>query len=495
MRGISKVAKAVGATLGTSGSNALIQTLERPGFLVTNDGFSVANSVKLADPLEELGRIILVEAINRANRASGDGSSTTCVLTQAILEEGSKYIGETSPMEIKRSLEACIPLIEQSVKNQTREVTIDTVGQVAAISAEDEGIGAMIQEIYQKIGKDGVIQWDVSKTPDDSYSIGTGITIHGATYVSPYMCDIDEGGNLSNTVRWSDVPVLLCRQKVTSAADFNTLFQELHNKDIREIAIFCDDIDVPVIADLIRTRAVRGFKSVVIKMPVLWNNEWWEDLALASGATIISGLSGVSLQKATEEHLGKFAHLTVTKEDTFVDGIKDMKVHIASLQEEGSDQALQRAQRLNTRTARYFVGGHSESSLAYRRLKVEDALNTASCALEHGIVPGGGLALFEISKIIENPILKAALQIPMKTIVSNSGFDKLIKSDFYLEVGKLAPGEGFDSKERRVRNMFKAGIVDAADVVLGAVKSAIGVAAAVLTTDSVVLYPKDEATQ
>lgn len=487
MVGVRKIANAVGMTMGTSGQNSLIECIERPGHYSTNDGYSIANSIKLAEPLEEMGRLVLLEAINRANKSSGDGSSTTCVLTSAILEEGMKHIGESSPMEIKRSLEACIPTIEESINSQKKEVDVNNVAQVATISAEDEKIGKMIQEIYKKIGKEGIIHWDVSKTAEDSYSIGTGITIHGATYASPYMCDISEEGNLSNTIRWKNPQILLCRQKIASATELNDLLQSLFNKDIRELVIFCDEIEVPVIADLIRTRAVRGFKTAVIKMPVLWRDEWWEDLALVTNATPINPLTGLNLQKAGIEHLGSVENIVVTKEDTFLDGIQSLKKHIKALQEEGSEASLLRASRLNTKTARYFVGAHSESALAYRRLKVEDALNAAACALENGVVAGGGIALRQVEftgNSVGEKILKSALNEPFKRIVTNAG----LSEESLVSKKNL----GFDSRTGNIVDMFEAGIIDPTDVVLNAVRNAIGVAASILTIGTVVTLPREE---
>lgn len=491
MSGIAKVADAVGRTMGTAGSNAIIEVLERPGYFTTNDGYSLANAIKLSDPLERLGHRILLESINRANKQSGDGSSTTCVLTAAILEEGMKHIGEVSPMELKRSLEACIPIIEASLASQTKNITVDTVGAVASISAEDEGIGKIIQEIYQKISKDGVIQWDISKTSEDSYAIGTGITIEGASYISPYMCDIDEKGALSTSVRWKDAVILLLRQKVTSAIEFEKLFKELFDEEVRELAIFVNEIEAPVVADLIRTRAMRGFKSAVIKMPVLWRDEWWEDLALATGAKIIDSTLGLSITKATGNDMGSVGYLTVTKESTYLEGIKDLSKHIMALKVDGSDEALNRAARLNMRTARYFVGGHSESALAYRRLKVEDAINSASCALEHGVVPGGGIALLNarisLPQSLAGKILTGSLKAPFNNIVANFG-----KNPEEFGTDLVGGAQGFNSKTGEIVDMIEANIIDAADVVVNAVRNAIGVAASILTVGKVVIIPKDD---
>ena len=286
--GIKKAADAVGSTMGTNGSNSLIEMIENPGYIATNDGATILTSIKFDDPIEEIGRKILVEAVSRANKKTGDGSSTTTVTTAAINEEGQKHIGQASAMDIKRSLEDCIPILGKAIEAQAKEITVDDVKWVATISAEDEAIGSLIQEIYQKIGKDGIIHWDISKTTEDSYSIGSGITVNGASFLSPYMCDIDEkSGQFTNQARWSNPYVLITRQKISSAADFNSLFQTMYNKEIKEVVVFCDEIEATVIPDLIQTRAVRGFKTLVVKMPVLWKDQWYEDLALASGATIV----------------------------------------------------------------------------------------------------------------------------------------------------------------------------------------------------------------
>lgn len=496
MEGVRKGAEAVAATLGTSGSNSLIECVENPRHFATNDGATILASIKLADPIEEIGRAILFEAVSRANRASGDGSSTTCVLTQAILQEGMKYIGEVSPMEIKRSLEACIPLIEKSLSEQKREITVDTVGQVATISAEDEEIGNRIQEIYQKIGKDGIIQWDISKTPEDSYSIGTGIKIDWATYVAPYMAD--EGGT---TIRVSNPKILLTRRKITTALEFENLFRDLFQSGVKEIVVFCEDIDVQVISDLYKTQRIQGFRTIVIKMPILWRQEWWEDLSLATGAKVIDEISGIQLKDAKQEHIGTVNHIGITKEDTFLDGIQDLSKHILSLKVDGSDEALQRAARLNINTARYFVGAHSESALAYRRLKCEDAINSASAALENGILPGGGIALSHSGESILNgndttlggKILDVALRKPLEQIIKNTG--KSVEDVTGWIAIAFFGGEktrGFDSRTGTLVDMFETGIVDAYDVVLNAITSAIGVAASILTCQSVIILPRDE---
>ena len=490
MNGVKKISDAVGVTMGTSGSNSLIECIENPQHYSTNDGFTIANSIKLENPLEEMGRKVLLEAINRANKSSGDGSSTTCVLTSAILDEGMKHIGEKSPMEIKRSLEVCIPLIEASINGQKRDVSVENVADVASISAEDSEIGERIQEIYKQIGKEGIIYWDVSKTEQDFYSIGSGLTINGATYASPYMGDMVSPTEFSTIATMKNPRVLLVRNKITSGEDFGNLFQKLYIKEIKEIVLFCDEIEIPAIVHFILTQQQRGFRTLVIKMPTLWKDEWWQDLALTSGATIVDALSGIKIKEIEEKHLGTFGNIRVTKEDTYIDGIKDVSAHIEELKKDGSDASLFRASRLNVKTARYFVGAPSESALAYRRLKVEDAINAASCALDNGIVAGGGIALLNASNDLQEDtigaiILKEALKRPFHQIMENYG-----KLDASIEGN--AKTLGFDTRTGQIVNMFDAGIVDPADVVMNAVKNAIGVAATILTIGNVIILPRED---
>lgn len=489
MAGIHKVAPAVAITLGTAGKNSLIECIESPGSYPTNDGYSIINSIRLADPLEDMGRQKLCEAINRANKYSGDGSSTTCVLTAAILEEGMKHLGEANSMDIKRSLEACIPLIESSLNAQKKNITVDTVAQVASISAEDEGIGGRIQEIYKTIGKEGIINWDISKTSDDSYLIGTGLTIHGATYLSRYMCDLNTNG-FSTEVRLENIKVLLAKKKITSTTDFDGLFESLFNQDIKEILIFVEEIEPPIVNSLIQARQKLGFRAVVVKMPVLWADEWWEDLALASGATLIDSASGIKMRNLTIEHLGVFGNVIINREDTIIEGIKDISQHSMALKVEGTEKSLIRVGRLNTQTARYFVGAHSESALAYRRLKVEDAINAAACGLESGVVVGGGKALVNAANELPNKgvgavILKKALLSPFNQIASNAGIKQYDISEIGLE-------EGFNSSTGNIENLVEKGIVDPTDVVINAVKNAIGVAASILTCETVITLPHVE---
>jgi chaperonin GroEL len=494
--GIRKCAQAVGVTMGTGGSNSIIEAIAEPGHLMTNDGISILEAIKLADPIEEMGRKILLEAVKRANKQSGDGSSTATVLTAAIIEEGLKHLQDASPMDIKRSLEACVAQIVESINQQKREVEIREVGAVAAISAEDESIGALIQEIYEQIGKDGLIYWDVSKTDRDSYSIGTGITVDGAGYATPYMCDATSTGQNTGQIRIQNPKILITKQKITTANDLGNIGALLNSKEIKDLVIFCEDFDPLVISDLVQTRIVRGFRFALVKMPVLWKDWWYEDLQQATGATLLDATLGLPLKSVKEEHLGTVSHIIITKSDTYLDGIKDVTEHIKSLEALGTDDAKVRIARLNTRTARYYVGAPSESALSYKRLKVEDAISAAYQALHGGVVAGGGSALVFVANTIGTAsdsfgwrILKEALKAPARQIAANAGHPSMVIGDDYDNV------HGFDTKSGEFVDMFEAKITDPAPVVLNAVRNAISVAATVLTADTVVVLPRQQEVQ
>lgn len=498
MSGIRKIADAVGATMGTGGSNAIIEMIENPQHITSNDGWTIANSILLADPLEDMGRKILLESINRANKASGDGSSTTCVLTAAIIEEGIKYLPEAHSMEIKRQLEDCIPLIEARIKSQTRQIidengTLDftALENVATISSEDPQIGAKIAEIYTKIGNSGIIHWDISKTAEDSYTLGSGITIEGATYFSAYMCDADEKGQSTNEIRIKNPYILVTKQKFSTAGDLNGVAATLNAQEIKDLIVFADDIDPLVVPDLIKTRMLRGFRIAVVKMPVLWKDQWFEDLAKTTGARVVDPAAGLAMKDVMLTDLGRCGNILITKDSAFLDGIKDMSDHIADLNKMVDDDSKLRASRLNTKTARYFVGAHSDSALSHRRLKVEDAISAAWQALNGGIVAGGGSALasIELPDTIGGNILTQAFKEPARRIASNAGYPEMVIGNDYKN------GRGYDTKTAQFCDMFEAGIIDPANIVLNAAKNAVSVAAAIITAKTVVTLPRMEEPQ
>ena len=495
IRGIRRCAEVVGSTMGTAGYNSIIEAIEAPQFFSTNDGWTILNAIKFADPMEELGSKILVEAVARANKNSGDGSSTTCVLTAAIIEEGLKYVDKYAPMVIKRSLEGCIPLVEKAVLDQKHNVELNEVGAVATISAEDAEIGAKIQEIYEQIGKDGLIYWEASKTPEDHYTIGRGITINGAGYRSQYMCDVEEAsGRFTGVASLKDAPILIVKEKITSGTQFNKLFDAMYGQGLRDLVLFYDESEPQFITEMVATRAKTKFRVILVKMPVIYGQEWFEDLAAVSNATAIDPAQGVWLKDVNTAHLGKVGNIVITKDDTYIDGLNPelVELHVKHLASDDSDAGKARVARLNTKTARYFVGAHSESALAYRRLKVEDAISAAYHALQGGVVPGGGIALLNAAKSmgvsdVGQEILFNALRAPMMRIINN-----VATNPAFLD--RLGGKMGYDTRTSTVVDMLEAKIIDPVPIILNAVKNSISVATSVLTANAVVLLPKEQPT-
>lgn len=506
MAGIRKVTPAVASTLGSYGKNSLLESFAYPGSYPTNDGFSIINAIKLSNPLEDMGRGKLCEATNRANKKNGDGSSTTCVLTSAILEEGMKHLDGISPMALKKSLEDSLPIIEKSLQAQKKEL-VDKEGnidfklleQVAAISAESSEIGNMIAEIYKKIGKEGVVNWSASKTGEDFYEIGAGIKIDLATYADRHMCDFVDN-NFTWQATMQNPSVLLAKSKITSpnemgGVDSNGnaygLIGDLVREGIKDLVIFCDEMDGSVLNGFIAATLQRaqglGIRFLVIKMPTVFNDLWWEDLEKASGGKIISGGSGIKIKDVKASHLGRFGKIIATRDNTFIDGIQDLTTHSLALKVEGSDESLARVARLNTKSAVYFVGANSDSTLRQKRDKVEDAINSAWAAMQHGILPGGGIALLNAAKEVDNDILKEALQEPYRNIIKNAGIENGFRG-----FDTFKDSYGYDTRTGKIVDMFDAGIVDSYDIVLGAITNAVSVASGILTCNSVVLLPRNE---
>jgi len=486
LAGITKCADIVGSTMGAGGANVVIEAIESPGHLVTNDGATILEHIHFVDPLENMGKNILMESVRRANKQSGDGSSTTTVLTRAILKEGESFF-DVPKMDIKRSLEDCIPEIEKIIAEIKKDITVEEVGMVATVAAEDETIGNTIQEIYTKIGKDGIIYWDLSKTTEDSYVIGSGITVEDSGFYSPYMCDITTNGQTTNQIKIKNPVVIITKQKISKAQEFNQIAMLLHGDGVSDVVVFCDEIDPLVIPDLLKTRMEKGFRIILVKVPTLWKDEWYEDLAMTSGATVIDPSGGKFIKDITKHDTGTFDNIIITKESVFIDGIKNIDEHLEKLKEEGTDIADNRIARLNTKTARLYLGAHSDSALSYKRLKVEDAISAAYHALQNGIVSGGGVALMNAARRMPltagGGILHQALQAPFKQIIKNANQE--------ASSALFQDNWGINIKTGEEVNMFEAGIVDPANVVLNAAKNAISVAATILTTNALITLPRE----
>jgi chaperonin GroEL len=258
---------------------------------------------------------------------------------------------------------------------------------------------------------------------------------------------------------------------------------------VTDLVVFADEVEPLVMTDLVKTRMMRGFRFIIVKMPTIFKDQWFTDIALATGATIVDPAAGLPMKEVKLEHLGTVGNIVITAKETFIDGIKDLTDHIEALKAEDTDDSNYRAARLNTKTARYFVGAPSESALSYRRLKVEDAISAAYQALHGGIVPGGGVALINASQnlpvdAIGSHILFKALQAPDTQIGKNAGVE--------IDLNEYKGNTGLNTNTRTYVYMIEAGIVNPTNVEINAVINAVSVAATALSAPTIVTFPEHE---
>lgn len=477
MIGVNLVADAVKKTLGAKGTNAILQEPTYPFHIVTNDGISIAQKICSEHPVVQIGINIMREVADRANKDSGDGTTTAMTLAQAIL----KYAPQKG-IQIMRELNACLPILDEAIDRQKKPISVDEVASVATISAESEELGKILQEIYQKIGKDGIVELDNSGTFETTYEIKEGIRLRNAGYFSPYMA------NTGTKAVYSKPNILITKQRIATLSDIDPLFKKLSQAGINEAVLFVDDIDASVLSALAYTHVNGIFKTLVIKAPVLWKDWLFEDFAKVTGATIVEPASGVILKDVEIKHLGTCDKLITTREETTIVGIQDISQHIANLKEIKDDQTKLRLSWLTTQAATLKLGANSESELSYKRLKAEDARNAAYLALRDGVVAGGGVALIIAAKSLPNTdggnALKRALEAPLRQIIDNAGgvFDDTVQWGM--------GAKGYDARNGEVVDMWAAGIVDPATVVKNSVRNAISVAGTVLTADTVVVAPQ-----
>lgn len=482
--GVNKIADAVKLTLGAAGSNAILEADVRPGHRITNDGVSVANAIFLDDPVENIGANLIKEIASKSDKESGDGTTTSTVLAQAILKEGLN--AEGSPMEIMRSLNDCLPAIMDAIDAQKRDITVDEVGQVATISAESEELGALIQEAYQTIGKDGIIELDNSNLPETFIEYSEGVRLRFAGWLGAYSST--EPGKAV----YKKPKILISKEKVTSADQLESLFKQLDAQGIGELVLYVDDMDMGVASRLALTHLNGGFKTLIIKAPTLWKDWLFEDFAKLTGATPVDFANGKTFKNLTINDLGTCDKIITTKDETRVLGTLDVSDHVLSLEKDGilDDQQKIRASWLQTKVAILKLGANSESELSYKRLKAIDAISASKLALEDGVVVGGGVALLNATKSlppsIGGSILKEALAAPLWQILKNAGG--------YADGELRGCGNetGFNAKSRTVVNMWEAGIIDPALVVKNAVKNAVSVASTVLTVSIVTTLARPE---
>lgn len=510
LRGVDKLANAVKVTIGPKGRNVVLDK-EFTAPLITNDGVTIAKEIELEDPYENMGAKLVQEVANKTNEIAGDGTTTATVLAQAMIQEGLKNVTSgANPVGIRQGIDKAVAVAIESLHNISQKVeNKEEIAQVGAISAADEEVGRYISEAMEKVGNDGVISIEESNGFNTELEVVEGMQFDRG-YQSPYMVT-DSDKMIAELER---PYILITDKEISSFQDILPLLEQIVQSN-RPILIVADEVEGDALTNLVLNRMRGTFTAVAVKAPGFGDRRkaMLEDLAIVTGAQVITDDLGLELKEATLDMLGTANKVEVTKDNTtVVDGDGDtanidarvgqLKAQIEETDSDFDREKLQeRLAKLAGGVAVIKVGAASETELKERKLRIEDALNSTRAAVEEGIVAGGGTALMNIFKDVQaieaegdeatgvNIVLKA-LQAPVRQIAENAG----LEGSVIVERMKNAePGIGYNAATDEWVNMLEAGIVDPTKVTRSALQHAASVAAMFLTTEAVVAnIPEDK---
>jgi chaperonin GroEL len=505
--GINVVAEAVSATLGPKGRNVAIdRKFGSP--TITHDGVSVAKEIELEDPFENMGAQLLKEAATKTNDIAGDGTTTSTILAHAIVNEGLKALeAGYNPMLLKRGIEMATDAVSEQLRKAAVKIdTKEEIGYVATNSAADEEIGGLIADVMDKVGKDGVITVEESKSMAFETEYVEGMQFDRG-YLSPYF--ITDAEQMEAVI--NDAYVLIHEKKISAAQDIVPLLEKLVQVGKRELVIIAEDIDGEALATLVLNK-LRGMLNVLaVKAPGFGDRRkaMLQDIAILTGGTVIAEETGRKLETATVQDLGRAEKIVSDKENTTIVGGKGEKSGIegrireirAEIDKSTSDYDREKLQerlaKLSGGVAIIRVGAATETELKEKKHRVEDALSAARAAVEEGIVPGGEISLINASKALDGlkaedeetkvgiNIVRKALEAPIRKLAANAGQDGSVIIDTVRRtaVEKKNSNIGFNVLTGEYTDMIKAGVIDPVKVVRGALENAASIAAMILTTD------------
>ncbi|MEK9163725.1 MAG: chaperonin GroEL, partial [Chloroflexota bacterium] len=508
--GIDTLANAVATTLGPKGRNvALDKKFGAP--TVTHDGVTVAKEISLEDPYENMGAQLLAQAATKTNDIAGDGTTTATVLAQAIVHEGLKMVAAGSnPMLIKHGIEKATESAVESIRKQSQKIeTKEEIGHVATNSAADPEIGGLIAEVMDKVGKDGVITVEESKSMQFETEYVDGMQFDRG-YISAYFITAPE----SMEAVIAEPYILIYDKKISAAADIVPVLEKLVQVGKRDLVIIAEDIDGEALATLVLNK-LRGMLNVLaIKAPGFGDRRkaMLQDIAVLTGGTVITDELGKKLESTTVADLGRAKKVVATKDDTtIVDGagsqksikgrIEEIKVEIDKSTSDYDKEKLQeRLAKLSGGVAIVRVGAATEVELKEKKHRVEDALSAARAAVEEGIVPGGEVALINAIPTLEKlklddedeqagvMIVRRALEAPLRRLAANAGADGSVIIDGVRRKAKEEKNKniGYNVITGEYVDMIKAGIIDPVKVVRGALENAASIAAMILTTEALI---------
>lgn len=510
--GINKLSNTVKVTLGPKGRNVVLdKKFGSP--LITNDGVTIAREIELEDPYENMGAQLVKEVATKTNDVAGDGTTTATLLAQAIIREGLKNVAAgANPMIIQKGIKKAVDKAVEGIKEFSKPVeTKESIAQVASISAADEEVGKLISDAMEKVGKDGVITVEESRSMGTTLEVVEGMQFDRG-YVSPYMVTNTE----KMEAELEDPYILITDKKITNIQEVLPVLEQIVQQG-KPLLIIADDVEGEAMATLVVNKLRGTFNCVAVKAPAFGDRrkDMLQDIAILTGGTVISEDLGYELKETSIEMLGKARRVTVGKELTvIVNGTGEQsaieeRVALIRNQIEISDSEYDR-DKLQERLAKLAggvaviqVGAATETELKERKLRIEDALAATRAAVEEGIVPGGGTVLLnvipKVKALLEETngdertgvnIIVKALEEPVRQIAINAGLEGSVIVE---NVKNAEVGIGFDALSEKYVNMLENGIVDPTKVTRSALQNASSVASMVLTTEAAVAdVTKDE---
>ncbi|HHV07239.1 MAG TPA: chaperonin GroEL [Firmicutes bacterium] len=509
-RGVSAVADAVKVTLGPKGRSVVLsKKFGSP--TVTKDGVTVAKEIEVKDPFENMGAQLCREVASKTNDVAGDGTTTATVLAQAIMREGIKNVAAgANPIFIKRGIDKAVSALTEEIKKNAIPVeTKDSVTHVASISANDEEIGGLVADAMDKVGKDGVITVEESRSLTTTVEIVEGMEFDRG-YVSPYFVTNAE----TMEADLEEPYILLFEKKISAINDMLPLLEKIVRTG-RPLLIIAEDIEGEALATLVVNRLRGTLQCVAVKAPGFGDRRkaMMEDIAILTGGKFISEDLGIKLENVELEDMGQAKKVKIGKEKTtIVEGLgkkEDIEARVnqikKQIEETESDYDREKLQerlaKLAGGVAVIKVGAATETELKERKMRVEDALNATRAAVEEGIVPGGGTALLDAVHVLDKVdvkgdevvainIVRRAVEEPVRQIATNAGLEGSI---IVNKVKELDSGMGFDAVTEEYVDMMKAGIVDPVKVTRSALENAASIASLLLTTECLVAeLPEEE---
>ena len=509
--GVDKLANTVKITLGPKGRNVLIsKTYGSP--LITNDGVTIAKEVELEDGVENMGAQLVKEVATKTNDVAGDGTTTATLLAQSIIREGFKNVAAgANPMILKKGIQGAVDKAVEEIRKTAKKVeTKESIAQVASISAADETIGGLIADAMEKVGNDGVITVEESKTMGTTLDVVEGMQFDRG-YLSPYMVNDTE----KMEAVMENPYILLTDRKISNIQDLLPVLEQIAKMGSK-LLIIADDVEGEALATLVVNKLRGTLDVVAIKAPGYGDRRkaMMEDIAVLTGGQVISSDLGMDLKEATIDMLGRAGTVKVDKDNTTIvsgAGAKeaiDARIAAIRKQEEAStsdydkEKLQERLAKLAGGVAVIKVGAATEAELKERKFRIEDALNATKAAVEEGIVAGGGTALCETipavkayAETLEGDektganIIVRALEEPVRQIAENAGFEGSV---VVAEVKSRDAGVGFNAATDEYVDMIASGIVDPAKVTRSAIQNAASASALLLTTEAGVVEIKED---